>query len=257
MPQFQHYIGVDYSGAKTPITSLSALRMYAADRTSPHKELLPPESKRKYWTRQGLADRLRGELSGSKPILVGIDHAFSFPLLYFDTHKLPHDWPAFLDDFQRHWPTDEDEFRVSDVLRGSGRKRTGDPSWLRLTEQWTPAAKSVFQFNVKGQVATSTHAGLPWLRYIRAQCRDKVHFWPFDGWEIPADRSVVVEVYPSLWTRRFAREERNADQHAAYAVAAWLRWADLNASLVRYLDPPLTSEQRAIAKTEGWILGVV
>lgn len=39
---------------------------------------------------------------------LGMDHAVSFPLRYFEVHRLPPDWPAFLDDFQRHWPTDDD-----------------------------------------------------------------------------------------------------------------------------------------------------
>jgi hypothetical protein len=34
--------------------------------------------------------------------------------------------------------------------------------------------------------------------------------------------SIVVEVYPSLWTRRFPKEHRNGDEQAAYCVAAWL-----------------------------------
>lgn len=153
MPQFERYIGIDYSGAETPTSSLSALRVYAADQTSLPKEVLPRQSPRKYWTRKGIAERLRDELSNPKPVLVGIDHAFSFPLRYFEAHRLPLDWPAFLDDFQQHWPTDEDKTYVCfvrDGLCGNGKKRMGDPSWLRLTEHWTPSAKSVFHFNVQG-----------------------------------------------------------------------------------------------------------
>lgn len=190
MAQFERYIGIDYSGAETPSSSLSALRVYAADGASEPKEVLPPQSLRKYWTRQGIAEWLRDQLSGPNPVLVGIDHAFSFPLNYIEKYALSRDWAAFLDDFQRHWPTDEGNTYICfirDDKRESGHKRTGDPSWLRLTELWTAAAKSVFLFNVQGQVASSTHAGLPWLRYLRMQCRDKVHFWPFDGWgSLPA-----------------------------------------------------------------------
>jgi hypothetical protein len=261
MTQFERYIGIDYSGAETPSSSLSALRVYAADHTTPPKEVLPPKSPRKYWTRRDIAEWLRDELSSPKPIIVGIDHSFSFPLPYVEAHRLPLDWPAFLDDFQQHWPTDEDHTYVCfvrDGVRGDGSKRMGDPSWLRLTERWTQSAKSVFQFKVQGQVASATHAGLPWLRYLRTHCQERVHFWPFDGWEIPAGRSVVAEVYPSLWTRRFANGgERNADQHAAYAAAAWLRCADMNGSLGRYFNPQLEPEERSIAKVEGWILGAV
>ena len=57
-------------------------------------------------------------------------------------------------------------------------------------------------------MAKSTHAGIPWLRFIRQRLGERVHFWPFDGWEIPAGRSAVAEVYPALWSRGFAREGR-------------------------------------------------
>jgi hypothetical protein len=53
-----------------------------------------------------------------------------------------------------------------------------------LTEQWTATAKSVFQFDVQGAVAKSTYAGLPWLQYLRRECKRGLHFWPFDGWDI-------------------------------------------------------------------------
>ncbi len=136
MPQFERYIGIDYSGAETPTSSLPGLRVYAADRASPPKEVLPPQSPRKYWTRRGIAEWLRDELSSHKPVLVGIDHGFSFPLRYFEAHHLPLDWPAFLDDFQCHWPTDEDNIYVDFVRKGdcgNGGNRMGDPPWFCLT----------------------------------------------------------------------------------------------------------------------------
>ena len=259
MPQFERYIGIDYSGAETPTSSLKALRVSAADWLMPPREVLPPPSPRKHWTRRGVAEWLVAELSGPKPTLVGIDHGFSFPLRYFERHRLPPDWPAFLDDFQKHWPTDGDHTYVCFVRDGGcgqGAKRQGDAAWLRLTEQWTATAKSVFRFDVQGQVATSTHAGLPWLRFIRQHCGDRVHCWPLDGWEIPAGRSVLAEVYPSLWMRRFPDEGRDTDQQAAYAAAAWLRRADMDDSLPRFLSPPLEPHERTLAKVEGWILGV-
>jgi hypothetical protein len=83
-----------------------------------------------------------------------------------------------------------------------------------------------------------------------------VHFWPFDGWAIPAGRSAVVEVYPALWSRAFARASRDSHQQDAYAGAAWLRAADRDGSLARYLMPALTPAERAVAQIEGWILGV-
>ena len=69
--------------------------------------------------------------------------------------------------------------------------------------------------------------------------------------------SVVAEVYPFLWTRRFPKENRDGDEQAAYAAAAWLQRADRNGSLGGFLRPSLTAEERGIAKIEGWILGVI
>jgi hypothetical protein len=261
MPRFECYIGIDYSGAETPTSSLSGLRVYAADQENAVKEVFPPPSPRKYWTRRGIAEWLVAELSGARPVLVGIDHAFSFPMQYFEAHGLRLDWPAFLDDFQRHWPTDEGHTYVDfvrDGLRGDGSKRMGDPSWLRLTDRWTASAKSVFLFDVQGSVAKSTFAGIPWQRYLRMHCGERAHFWPFDGWEIPPDRSAVVEIYPSLWMRRFANNgERNGHQHAAYAATSWLQRADANGSLQGFLNPPLDEKERGVAQIEGWILGVI
>jgi hypothetical protein len=128
--------------------------------------------------------------------------------------------------------------------------------WRRLTEERAGSAKSVFHFDVQGSVAKSTHAGIPWLRFIRQKLGERVHFWPFDGWDVPARRSAIAEVYPSLWSRTFAREARNPDQHDAYCIAAWLSRADRDGSLVAYLRPDLTPRERAVAQVEGWILGV-
>jgi hypothetical protein len=57
--------------------------------------------------------------------------------------------------------------------------------------------------------------------------------------------------------RRLPNEGGDGDEQAAYAVAAWLQRADCDGSLSSFLHPPLTAEERGIAKIEGWILGVV
>ena len=259
MPQLKRYLGIDYSGAQTPTNSLKGLRLYAATRTHPPAEIPPPPSPRKYWTRRGLAEWLAERLAEGQPTLVGVDHGFSFPLAYFEAHHLPLDWLGFLEDFQRHWPTDGDNTYVDFVREGDigqGAERTGNPRWRRLTEIRARAAKSVFHFDVQGSVAKSTHAGLPWLLYLRRQLGERVHFWPFDGWRIPAGRSAVAEVYPALWKHAFPAEGRTPDQHDAYAVAAWLRQADLSDRLQGFLTPSLTPPERAVAEVEGWILGV-
>jgi hypothetical protein len=256
---FARTIGIDYSGAQTPTASLPGLRAFLAEGDAPPVEVLPPPSLKKYWTRRGIAEWLVDKLAEDKPTLVGIDHGFSFPLRYFEVHGLENDWAAFLDDFQRHWPTDEDHTYVDFVREGAagnGAARMGNTRWRRLTEERAGSAKSVFHFDVQGSVAKSTHAGIPWLRYIRQRFGSRVHFWPFDGWEIPPGRSALAEVYPALWSRSFAKEGRTGDQHDAYCIAAWLSRADRNGSLATFLKPELTPPERTVAQVEGWILGV-
>ena len=258
MPLFERYLGIDYSGAQTPTSSLTGLRVYAATPTQPPSEIPPPPSPRKYWTRRGLAEWLAAELRDGPPTLVGIDHAFSFPLRYFEFHRIPPDWPKFLDDFQHHWPTDSDHLYVDSIrdgLRGDGAARTGNPHWRRMTEERC-RAKSVFHFDVQGSVAKSTHAGLPWLRYLRQQLGSRVHFWPFDGWTPPPGRSVIAEVYPALWSRTFPSEDRNPHQHDAYSAARWMQQSDATASLPLHFQPQLHPAERTLAQLEGWILGL-
>ena len=164
MSAFARHIGIDYSGAQTPTASLKGLRVYLAEGSAIPVEVAPPPSSRKYWTRRGVAEWLVERLTEDASTLVGIDHGFSFPLRYFEVHGLAPDWPAFLDDFQRHWPTDEDHMNVDFVRDGSagdGASRMGSSRWRRLTEERAGGAKSVFHFDVPGQVATSTHCGDP------------------------------------------------------------------------------------------------
>lgn len=258
IPCFVRNIGIDYSGAETPTASLSGLRIYLTEGTAPPVEVPPPPSPKKYLTRRGIAECLTERLAEGVPTLVGIDHGFSFPLRYFEVHRLKPEWPAFLDDFQSHWPTDQDIYvdfvRIGKV--GNGAARMGNARWRRLTEEQAGSAKSVFHFDVQGSVSKSTHAGIPWLRFIRQRLANRVHFWPFDGWDIPAGMSAIVEVYPALWSRNFASEDRTGDQHDAFSIAAWLSRADRDGSLAAFLKPDLPSSERTVAQLEGSILGV-
>ena len=58
---------------------------------------------------------------------------------------------------------------------GRGAARMGNARWRRVTEERAGGAKSVFHFNVQGSVAKSTHAGIPWLRFMRQRLGGRVH----------------------------------------------------------------------------------
>jgi hypothetical protein len=252
---FSRYIGIDYSGAKSPACGLRGLRVFLATPADAPREI-HPTGRQKHWSRRAVAEWLLEILDDMVPTQIGIDHGFSFPLAYFEQHRLPQDWEHFLQDFCRHWPTDV--HTVDDVRKnraGHGAQRTGNSRWRRLCEQRSSGAKSVFHFDVPGSVAKSTHAGLPWLALLRKTRGASLHFWPFDGWEVPVGKSVIAEVYPSLWNRIDPPEDRSPDQHDAYCIARWLRETDA-AGDASFFTPALTPEEQRLARVEGWILGV-
>jgi hypothetical protein len=228
---------------------LQGLRVFLADGASEAGEVFSGTGK--YWSRRGIAEWLVEILLEDRRAIVGIDHGFSFPLLYFQQHGVPLDWTSFLEDFQRHWPTDEDQMSVDFVregVEGNAAARSGNSKWRRVTEIRSVRAKSVFHFDVPGSVAKSTHSGLPWLLHVRRNAGQRVHFWPFDGWKFAARKSVIAEVYPRLWSPNFERGGRNEHQHDAYSIAAWLQLADTNCALAQYADPQLSGEERRTAE---------
>jgi hypothetical protein len=168
---------------------------------------------------------------------LGIDHAFSFPMAYFERQGLPLDWPGFLHEFQSHCPTDEANTYadfVREGMAGCWSKVDGGPSWLRLTDQWMASGKSAFYSMFREHSHVQPMPVCPGCGICGRSSMPKFISYLFDGWDVPQDLSVVAEVYPSLWMKRFPRPGRNNDQHAAHSVAAWLRHADLNRSLSQF-----------------------
>ena len=273
MNDFSLFVGIDYSGAQTPSSRLKGLRVYAARSGGASEQMKTPatvqalgrvqrQSVPRYWTRAEIAQWIIGVVRQGERALIGIDHGFSFPESYFRRYGLT-SWEDFLADFRRHWPTDGDNTyidfirdRIPGFWNDGMEAREGRPTELRLCERWTSSAKSVFHFDVQGSVAKSTHAGIPWLARIREVCGDKVHFWPFDGWLPPEGRTVIAEIYPSIFCNRYPRGERSVDEQDAYAPTRWLNETASGGHLPRYFDPPLTREEREIAGREGWILGI-
>ena len=100
------------------------------------------------------------------------------------------------------------------------------------------------------------HASFTACRPSSERLRSKLHFWPFDGWEVPARTPVIAEVYPALWNKTFSTESRTRDQQDAFAIAEWMRRTDNDGSLARFFQPKLDAYDRAMADVEGWILGV-
>jgi hypothetical protein len=251
--RFREHVGIDYSGAGAPDAGCSGLRVFrSAGGGETVEEHAGRPGGRVRWSRRLLAEWLAERLREPGPLVVGIDHCFSFPRAYLERRGLA-TWDAFLERFCADCPTD----REAVARCVSPRAYVREKERFRLCEKWTSSAKSVYQFGMNGQVATSSHAGIPWLRRLRRDLGRAVHFWPFDGWRPPPGRHVVAEVYPSILRRRFEAARLNPDQRDAHAVAEWLRSRDAEGLLSPYFEPALTAGERRAAAVEGWILGVM
>ncbi len=56
-------MGIDYSGAEAPYSTLEGFLVYLADGEGPANEVPPPPSPRKFWTRREVAEWLATVLS--------------------------------------------------------------------------------------------------------------------------------------------------------------------------------------------------
>ena len=259
--KFRTHIGIDYSGSGTISKRLQGLRVYASapdrDGELPLKRS-PPEANRssvRNWNRKEIHEFCVDSIVRKGPVIIAIDHAFGFPRTYLCRNNLD-SWDSFLNDFVTYWPTTNQGTTVESLREGN--PRGGEASEFRLCERWTAGAKSVFQFDVNGQVAKSTHAGIPWQHKLR-RCTEMegcLHWWPFDGFEVPEGKSVIAEVFPSLFRNRYERGDRTNDEQDAYATARWLQDMDERELLGEYFNPPLTDNELEIATREGWILGI-
>lgn len=263
--RFDRVIGIDYSGADHADARCKGLQVYEARVGAPATKCVSrpagPNGRPSYWTRREIAHLLREAARSGERFLAGIDHNFSMPWSYFRRYALS-SWPAFLDDFVRHWPTHDREITVQRIREDQARgpaadRRGGSSSEFRLTERWTSSAKSVFQFDMQGSVAKSSHAGIPWLKWLRDEVGERIHVWPFDGWVPHPDKCVLAEVYPSIFRNRYPRGERTVDEQDAFACAQWMADMTARGRLAEYFAcPPLDDEECAVVACEGWVLGV-
>jgi hypothetical protein len=256
MPPVTRLVGVDYSGAATADTRLPGLRVCIATPSTPAPvELLPPLARR--WTRRELAHAPSDLLANDMPTLIGIDHALGLPRSFLDAAGWPLDWSTMLDRFVGCWPMANPGATVAAVRRdrtSAGGRLPSNARWRRACDHRC-GAKSPFHFDVPGSVATSTHAGLAWIAWLRERHPD-LHVWPFDGWTVPAGASAIAEAWPALVSGGWPRDGRSPDLHDAWCLARWMAESSNDGALDRALCGPDNEDERTLARVEGWILGV-
>lgn len=257
MPLFRRYIGIDYSGASSPTKPVRGLKVFCAEEEQKPEPQFSTHPQTPNWDRDRLASWLLERITDEVPCIVGIDHAFSYTREAMDELAC-NSWDEFLDWFDECWATRQ--AKVSVCIPPNLRFLIRNRGKLRLTDKWTTTAMSLFDgWEANGSnVFYSTHAGIPWLRWLRQELRatgKEVHFWPFDGYDVPSGKSVVAEVYPRIFARRY-QTDLEGDARDAFLVCRWLQDRDLSDRLEPYFNPPLTEEEVRRAQLEGWILGV-
>ena len=99
--RFTRHIGIDYSGAQTLESRLKGLQVYEAEPGHPPKKISTSTEGAKNWTRLEVAQFCEAAIETGEPVIIGIDHAFSFPMSYMERFGIE-TWEQFLDDFIRH-----------------------------------------------------------------------------------------------------------------------------------------------------------
>lgn len=288
MARFEHFIAIDWSGAKGRWQRGIALAVADAGGG-------PPVLARGPWGRDDVLALLRQNLPTDT--LVGLDLGIGLPhadcgAFFPGREESPADAPALwsmidaisadeshlganavvahpsLRQYFRDGSIEGDLFRCDGASHGRGR--------FRVTEQAQAAmgCKPYSNFNLVGaaQVGKSSLTGMRMLHHLRGH----LPVWPVDP--LPQHGSVVVEIYTTLAAMSAGRgaarskmrtfEELNAalailgsppvagsgaiDDHSSDALltAAWLRQASADPAL--WAPAALTPQ---IARTEGWTFG--
>ncbi|TWB16627.1 hypothetical protein FBZ89_11337 [Nitrospirillum amazonense] len=245
MPVFDEYIGIDWTGA-LPARGIAIARV-RPDEGAVH--LVPPPGR--HWSRREamdwVAQRLADHHRAGVRALVGIDCGFSLPYVpdvgYLDGRA------AGVDDMAGLWDlVDEaagdgigaDDFCGTPALADP---RLGPSFWLagRRPAHWTDAegggkrrrvelvaartgvGTPVSVFNLAAaskQVGKASLAGMRSLRHLKRRLGDALAVWPAEALTGPdgAARSVVTEIYPTLFRRR-AHGLAKIRDHGAMAAA--------------------------------------
>jgi hypothetical protein len=88
MNLFKTFVGIDYSGAKTPVSRNKGLRVFKATADNDPIRVKSPAGKQLNWTRKEIALWFLDQLKSDDPVIIGIDHGFSFPMSYMEHYQI-------------------------------------------------------------------------------------------------------------------------------------------------------------------------
>lgn len=291
MRSFDHFLAVDWSGAKGLRHKGIALALTDADGGAP--VLVEPG---RGWSREDVLAILREDLP--RNTLVGLDLGISLPHAdcgaYFPSFDASPadakdlwaliddvcageqdlsagnfvDHPDFAPYFRRHGGREGEYFRCDDAVHGRGRFRITEHAQAEL------GCKPYSNFNLVGaaQVGKSSLTGMRMLHRLDG----RVPVWPIDP--LPQDGSVVVEIYTALAALEAGRSSSRSkirsyedlnlglstlgsapvsssgaiDDHSSDALLT-AAWLRAVANEKPRWQP--TGLSRELARTEGWTFG--
>lgn len=130
----------------------------------------------------------------------------------------------------------------------------------RLVENRIKALKNIYQLGGAGSVGLQSLYGMYYIAKLLQTCEAQnipLHVWPYDGWEIPANAHVLVEVYATLYLGKTG--EKRSDATDALACTRWTTAHDEQGTLAPYFARErlsLSDEEEQRVKLEGWVLGI-
>jgi hypothetical protein len=211
MINFDRYIGIDWTGAKTPILNNSiAVAECLKGQKSPHLIKGP-------WSRDKVARFIETKLEVSDRTLIGIDCNFGYAAsilheqlgqdstafdLWHKVNSLNVDQPNFF--AGKFWS--HHEFRK--YFWTEGKMPVGFAMPRRVTEQVCGESghgwpESPFKMIGAKQVGKGGLAGMRLAHNLKLKHGDKIAIWPFDPpllWN--KARIIITEIYPRQFIRR-------------------------------------------------------
>ncbi len=287
IPDFTHFVGIDWSGAKG--TSHKGLAVAICDRTGAVEMVAPPMLAAN-WSRYDLAAWIASGcgLGGGARILIGIDSAFSLPHAdknyYLPEMKAVPCARTVWEHVEGTCPLDNDFYGVGFTERyrdyvhlpyigkGDSYERRMRITETLCVESGMGPCESVYHLIGPSQVGMSAFSTMRMLHWLQGQ--GGVAVWPFD--DVTNAPIVLVEIYAALFAKlgghrgKIRDHERLSsvlkaldcpnyagnhviDNHMTDALitAAGLRYIHGES---KYWNPGRLSTK--VRETEGWIFGI-
>jgi hypothetical protein len=279
--EFDIFAFADYSGAAA--VSAQKQHIFLATCKKGHLKIKTTHGYTRQTLQHAIVEMLRAATQNNKRILFGFDHNFAFPFGFTETltDKNLH-WRQFMamvaygrqpfngmDSNPRSWAAKINATLIAKFgiahgpFWGPGFTQLKKPrniySCLPFTERRhievrLPRLKSIFQLGGVGSVGMQSLYGMYHLAGIVEDCNKSnipLHCWPFDGWQIPENGHVAIEIYPGYYNQGLKSDLNDAKNSVAY-----FRDRQNSGKLAESFAIPVYSAAQEEIQQEGWLAGI-